>query len=137
MDVFDYIAVSNPVSAKTVIESRGYRCIRKDMAQNLRDLVNMEGEGAMLDVLSVHPDKEVLLDHFSKEGAKQKSNKKGCQCGGDRQSSLDALLFLNAAGNANAAQSQKQNSNGYGNMMGMAIIACSLMLSVAILAQKK
>ena len=64
--VYDYIAKNNPQGAKTVCESFGYQVTNvHSMSQNLKDLVNNEGENALVEIMELHPDKDIILDYFA------------------------------------------------------------------------
>lgn len=66
MDIFDYVANSNPVTALSVCRNYGYRLQggKEALAHGLRQLVSKEGEGAMRDILNAHPDKELFIEIY-------------------------------------------------------------------------
>ena len=66
MDIFDYVAQSNPSSAMSVCRNYGYRLQggREGLSHGLRQLVSKEGESAMRDILNAHPDKELFIEVY-------------------------------------------------------------------------
>lgn len=90
MDVYKYIAESNPEVAKNVIESFGYEYANTpDMG--LSQLVAREGETALKKIMQNHPDKDIIIEMFSE---KQTTTPCGCGCGIRKQE-----RFLNVSGN--------------------------------------
>src|SRR6056300_1321663 len=68
MTIYEYIAANNPVGAKRVIESFGYKVINpKSMGDNLRMLVAQEGEPALKSVVDLLPDKELIIEIYGNE----------------------------------------------------------------------
>ena len=78
MNFYEYIAKTNPMGSKKVIQEFGYRVVDgRRMGENLRMLVAQEGEPALRAIAELHPDKELLLDVFAPKdgdcGCKKKS----------------------------------------------------------------
>ncbi len=120
MDVYQYFAESNPFIARNIIESFGYQVRSRDMASNLRELVNKEGEVALLKIMENHPDKDIILELFEKKEPvykKQESN-----------SDTAYLQYLNASGNSEATK--------YGLQTNTFLLASALILAVAIISKK-
>jgi len=126
--VYDYIANNNPQGAKSVCESFGYTVNNpKSMSQNLKHLVNEEGEDALISLMDMHPDKEIILEYFSKP---QKVEKEKSSCGCKDKKETPHLLehFINASGRNenNEARALATNTNTI-------IFASALVLAVAII----
>ena len=80
MDVYKYVAESNPIMAQSIIESFGYEHANTpDMG--LSQVVSKVGEPALKKVMENHPDKEIILEMFSDT----KTSTCGCGCGNKRQ----------------------------------------------------
>jgi hypothetical protein len=63
MNIYEYIARSNPQGARMVIQQFGYRITdNKRMGDNLRMLVAQEGEPALREIAQLHPDKDLILE---------------------------------------------------------------------------
>ena len=63
MNVFKYVAESNPNGAVQIIISFGYDVINtSDLGKSLSELVAEVGEPAFKKVMDNHPDKDVILE---------------------------------------------------------------------------
>lgn len=133
MTVYDYIAESNPMEAKSICESYGYTVTNpKQMGRNLKSLVNNEGENALKSIMQLHPDKEILVEYF---GMKAKKNKKetGCGCKDTTSKRLDTIeAFINAGGNSNN-NSDRSEAKMLASNTNTIIFASALVLAVAII----
>jgi len=69
MNVYHYIAVNNPDAANEVCKKYGYFQINNidELAYCLQEIVAQEEEKGLNDVMSLHPDKEVLIELFDKK----------------------------------------------------------------------
>jgi hypothetical protein len=129
MDIYTYVASSNPYQAKAIIHKYGYSA--KNVKDNgdlgicLKKVVAYEGENAFNDVLDSHPDKNVLIEKFSSENKKEAnfSNANGCGC-----KSHD-MQYMNFVGNENQNKSSTKE-------IGIIIIASALLLASAIIVKK-
>jgi hypothetical protein len=94
VNVYSYIAQSNPYSAKQTIESFGYRIVdRNNMGKNLQQLVINEGEEALRAVMDNHPDKDIIIEMFANDAQPEK---KPCGCKGTKDT------YANASGTETA-----------------------------------
>lgn len=129
MDIYTYVASSNPYQAKAIIHKYGYSA--KNVKDNgdlgicLKKVVAYEGENAFNDVLDSHPDKNVLIEKYSLENKKEAnfSNANGCGC-----KSHD-MQYMNFVGNENQNKSSTKE-------IGIIIIASALLLASAIIVKK-
>ena len=65
MNVYEYVAESNPQGAERIMNSFNYDAIdAPDMG--LSQLVDKVGEPALQKVMENHPDKDIILEMFSK-----------------------------------------------------------------------
>ena len=121
--VYDYIAKNNPQGAKSFCESYGYQVTNpRSMSQNLKTLVNNEGEDALLSLMNMHPDKEFILEIFS-----------DCGCKNNIGSSPYLLEhFINASGRQNDNSEAKALATNTNTI----IFASCLVLAVAIIFKK-
>jgi hypothetical protein len=69
MNVYHYIAESNPDAANEVCKKYGYFQINSidELANCLQGIVAQEGEKGLKDVMTLHPDKDVLIELFDKK----------------------------------------------------------------------
>jgi len=132
MDIYTYVALSNPYQAKSIVHKYGYSTKNvkneSDLGVCLKKIVAYEGENAFNDVLDSHPDKNVLIEKFSSENKKEanfsNANGSGCGCKGNHD-----MQYMNFVGNEN------QNKNTT-KEIGIIIIASALLLASAIIVKK-
>ena len=125
--VYDYIAKNNPQGAKSFCEAFGYQVTNpRSMSQNLKTLVNNEGEDALLSLMEMHPDKDFILEIFSKPIEKEEK-KSDCGC---RNMGTPHLLehFINASGRKDSSEATALATN-----TNTIIFASALVLAVAII----
>jgi hypothetical protein len=69
MNVYLYIAQSNPDAANEICKKYGYFEIENldELSHCLQTIVAQNGESSLQEVLSLHPDKDVLLEIFDKK----------------------------------------------------------------------
>lgn len=126
--VYDYVATTNPRESKSLCESFGYRVTNPEtMSQNLKTLVNNEGEQAVKSIMEIHPDKDIILEYFAKPKEKEKS--KPCGCGNKSESTKLMEQFLNA----NGKQDNKSEAQALATNTNTIIFASALVLAVAII----
>jgi len=133
MDLFTYVASSNPYQAKAILHKYGYSIVdakdEKDLGICLKKLVAYEGEKALHDILESHPDKGVILEKFSSE---KKSDSKNCDGGGCSCHScrMKELQYMNFSGN------QDNQNNRSVKEVGIFVISAALLLAAAIIVKK-
>jgi len=126
IDLYTYVAANEPRRAKKIIESFGYQCRSRNLAQNLRELVMNEGEEAVQEIMLIHPD----FEYFSANAEKPKKKLAKKEFDNYQQ---NQYAYLNATGNEIA----KQNiSSQIGNQTSLMILAAAMMLTVAIISKK-
>jgi len=64
MNVYLYIAESNPDAAYQICQKYGYFDLRtiNDLSDCLRLIVAQNGEGAFNEIMQLHPDRQVIID---------------------------------------------------------------------------
>ena len=121
MDAYTYIAVNNPSFAKSICHKYGYNVASvrtsADLGKCLKQLVAAEGQPAFEDIMSQHPDREVLIELEKKNNPSTlsangggdddddsgKSNNCGCnkcksKCGGGCSGRPMSNMYMNADG---------------------------------------
>lgn len=95
MDIYTYIAETNPYQAQAILHNYGYEFdeveTSEDLGSLLQQLVAIEGESAFNEILNSHPDLLLLQEKIMKDKkeafknysgeAKKKKAKSGCGCG--------------------------------------------------------
>jgi len=128
MDIFTYVAASNPYQAKSLLHKYGYSATNikdaNDLGVCLKKLVSQEGEGAFADIVECHPDKGVILEMYlpKKEEYKNCSGDCGCGCRNREQ-------YKNASGDTEV------KTASFTNQTSVFILAAALLLAAAIIVK--
>jgi hypothetical protein len=134
MNIYEYIARSNPQGARMVIQLFGYRITdNKRMGDNLRMLVAQEGEPALRELAKLHPDKDLILEVFNepKEG-------KLCSCNDKKENFLGADATLSGAVLANnQQQNQASDSTKLAMQTNTMLFLATSLIVVALIVNKK
>ncbi len=134
MDIYTYVASSNPYQAKAILHKYGYSTQgvqdEEDLGVCLKKLVAYEGEDAFNDILSNHPDSNVLIEKFNseKKDSLQYTNYSGhgCSCGCKNNDKN----YNNFSGDATTKTSSSTKE------VSVFIMAAALMLAAAIIVKK-
>jgi hypothetical protein len=126
MDLYTYVAGSNPYQAKAIIHKYGYSTTNvkspEDLGVCLKKVVSYEGENAFFDVLESHPDKGVLVERYSKKEDFKNANG-DCGCNGHKEN------YMNASGDAENKQTSIVGQTS------VFILAAALLLAAAIIVK--
>jgi hypothetical protein len=132
MSVYNYVAESNPNDARRIINSFGYEVVdSRDLGQSLTELVAQVGEPALEKVMEAHPDKEIILEMFSKNAPETKSV--GCGCAKCQEKAHGH--YLNFSG-AEDTSSKDLNSNTLAHQTNVILIVASLFIATALIIKK-
>lgn len=124
MDVYKYVAESNPIVAQGIVESFGYEHANTpDMG--LSQVVAKVGEPALKKILDNHPDKDVILEMFSD------SKNANCSCSQRRQE-----RFLNADGSDYPKEKDNTSSNIVAQQTNVMILVSALFIFTALMIKK-
>lgn len=79
MTIYEYVALKNPIGAKTVLNSFGEKAVpRPDiLARQLADSVKKHGKDALYRIASVHPDLNLLSEYYKQS---TKNDHTPCEC---------------------------------------------------------
>lgn len=131
MDIYTYVATTNPYQAKSIIHKYGYSAKdvgnTKDLGACLKMLVGYEGDEALNDVLDSHPDKNVIIERYQAQQENEKNFSGGCGCGCNKCKNAD-VNYSNFMGLENMSKSNREVS--------IFILASALLLGAAIIAKK-
>jgi hypothetical protein len=142
MNVFKYVAESNPNGAIQIINSFGYEVTSKsDLGRSLSELVSEVGEPALMKVMDNHPDKDVILELYASENAKDKSDKAcGCDSCMNKQRMNEHLNYLNATGSGAFVDEKSANSSTnthlLANQTNVILVVASLFIATALILKK-
>ena len=125
--MYDYIAKTNPVGARQVIESHGYKVVNpRSMGGNLRMLVAQEGEPALRSIVELHPDKDIIMEVFE-------ADKKNSFMNADGLSGLGLI----AENNRNQmAQQNNSDSTKLAMQTNALVIVAAIIIAAAIITNK-
>jgi hypothetical protein len=123
IDVYEYIASNNPRGATEILKDFGYRILSNNLSQNLRELVNNEGEDAVVEIMRIHPDRLYFEENNSTIKKFKKATKK----------LSEASSFSNATGPTNPSSIVNQN---HSNQTNTIILASAIVIAFAILSKK-
>ena len=143
MNVFKYVAESNPNGAVQIINSFGYDVTSKsDLGKSLSELVAEVGEPAFKKVMDNHPDKDVILELYASEDAKDKHKDKECGCDSCRNRTMmnDHLQYLNVTGSGKFADEKSTNSTTnthlLANQTNVILVVSALFIATALILKK-
>ena len=130
MNFYEYIAKTNPMGAKSVIQQFGYRVVDgRRMGDNLRMLVAQEGEPALRAIAELHPDKDLILDVFAPKNGDCGCKKTESFVGAD--STLSSAVL-----NSNQQQMQSDSTKLALQTNAMLIVATIIIASAIIVTRK-
>lgn len=142
MNIYTYLAESNPNMAKAICHKYGYQVTNvrtsRDLGVCLEKLVSEEGEEPFKDIVRNHPDKEVILEVCAENYVKKvpsepfmnaTGNHNGCDCPNCRRHNE----FVNYSG-SEESQNKSNFSTAQANVF---IMASALILAVAIVATNR
>jgi hypothetical protein len=144
MSDFNDIAKRNPQGAVSVISSFGYEILdRKDLGKSLNELVANEGEPALIKVMEIHPDKDIILELFGNKNNSTKGNfsQATCGCGNascnGRKSHASSEQYMNASGNesysATSLAKDNSQSNTLAHQTNAILIVATLFIATALI----
>lgn len=139
MNVFKYVAESNPNGAVQIINSFGYDVTSKsDLGKSLSELVAEVGEPAFKKVMDNHPDKDVILELYASDDAKGKEC--GCESCRNRTMMNDHLQYLNVTGSGKFADekstSSTTNAHLLANQTNVILVVSALFIATALILKK-
>jgi len=143
MNVFKYVADSNPNGAIQIINSFGYDVTNNaDLGKSLSELVSQVGENALKKVMDNHPDKDIILELYSAEDFNLKKKDKECGCTDckNNTNSVEHLQYLNATGKGLFADEKANNSTTnthlLANQTNVILVVSALFIATALILKK-
>jgi len=143
MNVFKYVAESNPNGAVQIINSFGYDVRNtSDLGKSLSELVAEVGEPAFTKVMDNHPDKDVILELYATEKTEDKGEKTcGCDSCKNRSRNDEHLQYLNATGTGKFADekssSSTTNTHLLANQTNVILVVSALFIATALILKNK
>jgi hypothetical protein len=139
MNVYKYVAESNPNGAVQIINSFGYDVANtSDLGRSLSELVAEVGEPAFKKVIDLHPDKDVILELYSNE-VKEK-NVCTCDRCKVRGNQDEYLQYLNISGSGKFADEKPStsttNTHLLANQTNVILVVSALFIATALILKK-
>jgi hypothetical protein len=140
MNVYEYVAESNPQIAEQILNSFNYDTIdAPDMG--LRQLVDLVGKPALKKVMENHPDKDIILEMFSKEMDRKEEKSCGCDTCRNKSRNEENLQYLNMTGTGKFADEKSSNSTTnthlLANQTNVILVVSALFIATALILKNK
>lgn len=130
INIYTYVAASNPYFAKALAHKYGYEFDKDQRLDTvLEQLVSYEGEPALTEIIENHKDKELFMDYFKKkfgDTLKQESPKSGFP---------EMAAYMNFTGQLAAAQQTAENKKLTSDTSLM-VLAGAILIAFAIITKK-
>jgi hypothetical protein len=143
MNVFKYVADSNPNGSVQVINSFGYDVTdTSNLGKSLSELVSEVGEPAFKKVMDLHPDKDVILELYASndDDIKKKDKECGCDSCKNKAKNDEYISYLNATGNGKFADEKQNNSTTnthlLANQTNVILVVSALFIATALILKK-
>ena len=140
MNVYEYVAESNPQVAERILNSFNYDAIdAPDMG--LSQLVDLVGKPALKKVMENHPDKDIILEIFSKGNDKKEEKICGCDNCKNISRNNEHLQYLNATGVGAFADEKLSasttNTHLLANQTNVILVVSALFIATALILKNK
>lgn len=144
MNVYEYVADANPRVAEQIMNSFNYDVINHpDMG--LSQLVDRVGEPALQKVMENHPDKDIILEMFSKKEDKKDKTCNCDSCTNRNRHNEEHLNYLNVTGNAKVATTPASttpndpntNTHLLANQTNVILVVSALFIATALILKNK
>ncbi len=135
MNVYQYISQNSPDESYAICQKYGYFEIAnlEEMSDTLAQIVASQGESAFKEILTLHPDKEVILEVYS-----PKPYSRPLQFTGDENLPSNVSLERNPlAQKYFNAEGETQGGNKLVNQTNLYILVGAMIVSLAIISIKK
>jgi hypothetical protein len=127
VNIYSYIAASNPYFAKSLAHKYGYEFDKEQsLSTVLQQLVSYEGEPAFMEMIDNHPDKELFMEYFEKKYAKKE----------EKTDSVKELTnYMNFTGQIEAAK-QTADNRRLTQETSLMMLAGAVLIAFAIISKK-
>jgi hypothetical protein len=128
MNVYQNIAYNKPNEANEICKKYGYYQVENidELAYCLQKIVADEGENSFIEIMELHPDKDVILELFEKKSEPIIIEKP------IMERSRDCSCMMNADGTSVVPQ-----SSGAASQTNMFILVAAMIVSLSIISMKK
>jgi hypothetical protein len=127
VNIYSYIAASNPYFAKSLAHKYGYEFDKEQsLSTVLQQLVSYEGEPAFMEMIDNHPDKELFMEYFEKKYAKKEEK---------TDSVKEIANYMNFTGQIEAAKQTAENRR-LTQETSLMVLAGAVLIAFAIMSKK-
>lgn len=129
VNIYAYIAASNPYFAKSLAHKYGYEFDKdQSLSTVLQQLVSYEGEPALMEMIENHPDKELFMEYFEKKYAKKEKEEKP-------DAVKEISQYMNFTGQIEAAKQTAENRR-LTQETSLMVLAGAVLIAFAIISKK-
>jgi hypothetical protein len=127
VNIYAYIAASNPYFAKSLAHKYGYQFDKdQSLSSVLQQLVSYEGEPALMEIIDNHPDKELFMEYFEKKVTKKEEKP---------DSVKEIAQYMNFTGQIEAAKQTAENRR-LTQETSLMVLAGAVLIAFAIMSKK-
>lgn len=127
VNIYAYIAASNPYFAKSLAHKYGYEFDKQQsLSSVLQQLVSYEGESVLIEMLDNHPDKELFMEYFEKKKT-QKEDKP--------ETMKEFAGYMNFTGQIEAVKQTAENRR-LTQETSLMVLAGAVLIAFAIMSKK-
>ena len=144
MNIYTYVANSNPSMAKAICLQYGYKISgvqnKDDLGVCLEQLVEKEGESALVDIVNNHPDRDLIVEITDKQKPVVQENSLGFYGNESyqmREQKRQYADFMNFMGDEmKTKETQSVNNTNMVAQTNTFLLASAFLLGVAIISRK-
>lgn len=143
MNIYTYVANSNPSMAKAICHKYGYKISgvqsKDDLGLCLEQLVAKEGETALIDIVNNHPDKDLIVEITEKNKPVVQENTMQLVGSSNYQSLQQQRQyadFMNFMGEDIKTKESHSVTNNIAAQTNTFLLASAFLLGVAIISRK-
>ena len=130
VNMYSYVAASNPYFAKSLAHKYGYEFDKDQRLDTvLQQLVSYEGEPALSEILDNHPDKDVIVEYHLRK--LEAANKKDS----DKKSVSEVPSYMNFTGQLASAQQVAENRR-LTSETSIMVLAGAVLIAFAIITKR-
>lgn len=127
VNIYAYIAASNPYFAKSLAHKYGYEFDKdQSLSTVLQQLVSYEGEPALMEMIDNHPDKELFMEYFEKKYTKKEEKPDAVK---------EIAQYMNFTGQIEAAKQTAENRR-LTQETSLMVLAGAVLIAFAIISKK-
>jgi hypothetical protein len=129
VNIYTYIAATNPYFAKSLAHKYGYVFEKEQRLDSvLQQLVSYEGEPALIEMIENHPDKDLFREYFEKKFSENKQPATKDNIG-------ELSAYMNFTGQLAAAQQTAENRK-LTSETSLMVLAGAILIAFAIITKK-